>query len=194
MTWSPKVGAYALVAAVALAAGLVAGRPATVAFAAPFAILLALAVRGPGPAVRGGTLHARRTRTVEGDDVTLHLRLDVTGAERVDVAAPVRPAAAVGGAPAAVPGAPRDLDLVLRARRPAVHLIGPVAVRAVDALGARFAQAAVGAEMAVRLEPRRLALRTPVIPHAAAAVTGARTAVAAGEGLEYARRARPHPG
>jgi uncharacterized protein (DUF58 family) len=186
MTWSPKVGAYALVAAVALAAGLVAGRPATVAFAAPFALLLAFAVRGPGPAVRGGTLRAQRTRTIEGDEVTLHLRLDVTGAERVDVAAPVRPVTAVGGAPAAVPGAPRDLDLVLRARRPAVHLIGPVVVRAVDALGARFAEAAVGAEVAVRVDPRRLALRTPVIPRATAAVTGTHTAASAGEGLEYA--------
>jgi uncharacterized protein (DUF58 family) len=194
MSRSPKVGAYALVAAVALAAGLVAGRPATVAFAAPFALLLALAVRGPGPAVRGATLRPHRARTVDGDDLALHLHLDVTGAERVDIVCPVRPAAAVGGAPAAPPGAPRDLDLVLRARRPAVHLIGPVVVRAVDALGARFAEIAVGAEVAVRVDPRRLALRTPVIPRAAAAITGAHTAMAAGEGLEYAHVRAQIPG
>jgi uncharacterized protein (DUF58 family) len=186
MTWSPKLRAYAFVAAVALGAGLVAGRPAAVAFATPFALLLALAVCPPGPTVRGGTLHAQRTRAVEDEDVTLRVTLKVTGARRVDVAAPIRPFAAVDGAPAAVPGAPGALDLVLRPHRPAVHVVGPVVVRAVDAVGARFAQATVGAEAAVRVDPRHLALRTPVIPRAAASVTGAHTAVAAGEGLEYA--------
>jgi uncharacterized protein (DUF58 family) len=185
MTWSPKVRAYAIVAAVALGVGLVAGRPAAVAFATPFALLLALAVCRPAPTVHGGTLHAQRSRAVEGEDVTLHLTVEVT-AGRVDVAAPVRPVAVVGGAPAAVPGAPGALDLVLRPHRPAVHVIGPVVVRAVDAVGARFAQATVGAEVAVRVDPRHLALRTPVIPRAATAVTGAHTAVAAGDGLEYA--------
>jgi uncharacterized protein (DUF58 family) len=186
MRWSPKVRGYALVAAVALGAGLVTGRPAAVAFATPFALVLALAVCPPGPTVRGGTLRAQRTRAVEGEAVTLHLTLDVTGARRVDVAAPVRPVAAIDGAPAPVPGALGTLDLALRPHRPAVHVVGPVVVRAVDAVGARFAQAMVGAEVAVRVDPRHLALRTPVIPRAAAAVTGVHTAVSVGDGLEHA--------
>ena len=71
---TPKLGAYAGLAALGLIASLVLGFPELVAVAAPFALVagagLALA-ETPDPEV---SLELERERAIEGDELTLLLR------------------------------------------------------------------------------------------------------------------------
>jgi len=83
---SPRLAGYAGLAALALVAGLAAGRVELVALAAPFALAAVIgAAVGREPQL-DATLALDRERALEDDDVQLALELSSsTGASRVDV-------------------------------------------------------------------------------------------------------------
>ena len=87
---TPKLGAYAGLAALGLIASLVFGLPELVALAATFALIagagLALA-ETPDPAV---SIELERERAIEGDELTLTFRLTTKVSDRA-----ARPALAV---------------------------------------------------------------------------------------------------
>ena len=93
---SPRVAAYAFLAAAGLLGALVAGRPELAVLAAPFALTLALGLRGgegPGIDVRFGI---DRQRALEGEEVEAEIELStVLPVERLELVL-VRPAWARG--------------------------------------------------------------------------------------------------
>ena len=151
---SPRVSAYAALAASGLVAGLALGRVEPVALAAPFALaLVAAAMAGREPHV-SARLSLDRERAIEGDEVTATIEL--TGdAARVDLL-PVLPEelATEDGAARAIhlrPKEERTIELTLRCERWGALSVGPLLVRARDPLAFRSWEAAVGEPQLLRV-------------------------------------------
>ena len=77
---SPRVAAYAALAALGLLAALALRRPELAALAAPFAGVLALGLATTRPPELGLWLTVGRERAIEGDDVEASIELNATGA------------------------------------------------------------------------------------------------------------------
>jgi hypothetical protein len=82
---SPRLRAYAALAAMGLLAALVTGQPDLAILATPFALLVAVALAG-APLALDGELELERDRTLEGERVWATVAVTNTGAPaRVDV-------------------------------------------------------------------------------------------------------------
>ena len=189
---SPRLGAYAGLAAFALAAALVLGQPELVAVAAPFALLL---VVGLGLAHRPRvdvSVDVASERALEGDEVPVRVSLRAeTVVERLDVLLPLPHGLELPPEenPVAVrlrEGEERELRFRLRCARWGGYAPGEVVLRARDALGLVSFEGLAGTRSPLKVYPRPehlLALLKPLEPQVFA---GNQVARVKGDGIEFA--------
>ena len=188
---SPRLAAYAGLAALLLIAGLTAGRVELVALAAPFALAAfvgAAVARDPQIEVE---LRIDRERVLEDEQIGATVGISsANGAARADVLlllpdelTPVRPN------PLAVrltPGETRSLELPLRCDRWGAFSVGPVLVRARDPLGFHSWEARVGGVAGLRVYPSVETLHALLPPYETQVFIGNQVSRAKGEGIEFA--------
>ena len=188
---SPRLAAYAGLAALLLLAGLAAGRVELVALAAPFALAAfvgAAVARDPQIEVE---LRIDRERVLEDEQVGATVGVSsANGAARADVLlllpdelTPVRPN------PLGVrlaPGETRSLELPLRCDRWGAFSVGPVLVRARDPLGFHSWEARAGGVTGLRVYPSVETLHALLPPYETQVFVGNQVSRAKGEGIEFA--------
>jgi uncharacterized protein (DUF58 family) len=188
---SPRLAAYAGLAALLLIAGLAAGRVELVALAAPFALAAfvgAAVARDPQIEVE---LRIDRERVLEDEQVAATLDVSsANGAARADVLL-VLPdeLAAVRPNPLGVrlaPGGTRSLELSLRCDRWGAFSVGPVLVRARDPLGFHSWEARGGRAAGLRVYPSVETLHALLPPYETQVFIGNQVSRAKGEGIEFA--------
>jgi len=186
---SPRIVAYAALAAFGLVAGLVVGRVELVAAAAPFALA---AVVGAGlardPEV-AATVALDRERALEGDEA--HLMLDLAAATPVDrlelyISLPQELGAVDGNPRALQLGASRTLDVALRCERWGAFAVGPVVLRARDRLGLHSWESRTHRTQPLRVYPSVETLRALLAPLETQVFIGNQTARTKGDGIEFA--------
>jgi uncharacterized protein (DUF58 family) len=188
---SPRVVAYAGLAAFGLLAGLVLGRVELVALAAPFALAAVVGAALTRPPELTGTLVLDRERALEGDDLRASLELSSTqGADRVDVFLPLplelRTRDGNPRAVALAPGVPRTVELTLACERWGAFALGPALVRSRDRLGFHAWETQVGIRQPLRVYPSVETLRTMLAPLETQVFIGNQVSRARGEGIEFA--------
>ena len=191
-TTSPKLTAYAGLAAFGLLAAVALGRPELAILAAPFALVTALGL----PLAREPSLRAWSTvdaeRMVEGGAVGLELELraeaPVPHAE-VAVVLPAGARVAEGPSPALVRvGAGQSVELEWRIEcgRWGAYTLGEVAVRARDALGLFVYEQRLGRAEPLKVYPSAERLRSVLRPLATQPSAGNQVARERGDGIEFA--------
>jgi uncharacterized protein (DUF58 family) len=189
---TPKLGAYAGLAALALLAGLATRRPELVVIAAPFLLVAALgllSLRRPAIGVR---CDVERERTLEGDEVEVRLTLHATsGAERVEVLLelPHELAVADGHNPQVVhlrDGQERELVYRLACNRWGAFRVGRVYLRTHDVFGLFRHEAVVDDRQPLKVYPTEQAVRNLLRPLETQVFTGHHVARQKGEGIEFA--------
>jgi uncharacterized protein (DUF58 family) len=189
---SPKLGAYAGLAALGLLAALATRRPELVALAAPFAVVAAVglfAVRRPLISVE---TFIERERTLEGDEVELRLALEAsTGAERVEVLLelPHELTVAEGHNPQVVnlgDGQKRELSYRLACGRWGAFRIGRVYLRTHDVFALFRHETVVDRRQPLKVYPTEEAVRNLLQPLETQVFTGNHVARQKGEGIEFA--------
>jgi uncharacterized protein (DUF58 family) len=188
---SPRLAAYAALAALLLLAGLTAGRVELVALAAPFALAAfvgAAVARDPHIEVE---LRIDRDRVLEDEQVGATIGVSSAGgAARADVLL-VLPdeLTAVRPNPLGVRLAPdetRSLELPLRCDRWGAFSVGPVLVRARDPLGFHSWEARAGGVAGLRVYPSVETLHALLPPYETQVFIGNQVSRAKGEGIEFA--------
>ena len=186
---SPRLRVYTALAATALMAALVTGRPQLAILATPFALAVAVALAGQ-PLALGGELRLDRYRVLEGDRLRAMLAIDNRGgAARVDVHLPA--AARLGSDPTPIGfwlsrGARRELRFEFAARQWGVHAVGPAVVHASDRLGATTIDGPLGNSAEVRVYAGVERLRRIIAPLRTRPVLGSQVSRDRGEGIEFA--------
>ena len=186
-----RLAAYAWLAAAAFVAALALRRPELAALAAPFALLVALGVRMPAPALRAW-VDLDRERALEGDElratVTVRSELEVDRLE-VGLAVPYGFTLAEGGNPVALrlaAGEERELEFRLRCDRWRSAELGEVWLRARDRIGLVHYEGRVDRRRPVRIYPAPERLRRLLAPARTQAATGSEVSRIRAEGLEFA--------
>jgi uncharacterized protein (DUF58 family) len=183
------LGVYAGLAATALLAALVTGRPQLAVVATPFVLLVAVALAGE-PLALEGELRLERDRVVEGERLRAVFAVSNRGGgARVDVHLPT--AARLDSDPTPVGfwlarGERRELTFELAARRWGVHDVGPAIARASDRLGATTIDGPLGEAVDVRVYAGVERLRRIVAPLRTRPVLGSQVSRERGEGIEFA--------
>jgi uncharacterized protein (DUF58 family) len=194
---SPRVVAYAALAAFSLVAGLALGRVELVAVAAPFALAAvvgAALARDPRVTAR---LELDRDRALEGDDVQMTIALTAdSSVDRLELYVPLPPElrAAPGNPRAVALSGERTLDVPLRCERWGVFSVGPVVMRGRDRLGFHSWEAQAGAKQPLRVYPSVETLRTLLAPLETQVFVGNQTARIKGDGIEFADIREWEPG
>jgi uncharacterized protein (DUF58 family) len=189
---SPRLAAYGFLCALALTGALAARRPEIAALAAPFALVLALAVLADRPPRVSARLLLGRERALEGDDIdaTVLVRAD-DAVSRLELY-PVLPPSlevATGELPASMRLAldeQEEIELQLRCTRWGSFVLGDLRVRAQDALALFSWEEQAGRPQRLRVYPRPETLRRLVAPAATQAAVGGEVARVKGDGLEFA--------
>ena len=189
---TPKLGAYAGLAALGLLAGLVLGRPEVVALAAPFALVVclgALAARRPDLEV---AVELDRERALEGDEIGVRIDLDsVRGLTEVEVKLEVPSGLRVveGENPVALrvpPNRPASVVLKLRSEHWGAYVVGEVAIRAGDVFGLFVHEEELELPRPLKVYPRAETLRNLIRPLETQVFSGNQVARVKGEGIEFA--------
>jgi len=189
---TPKLGAYAGLAALGLLAGLALGRPEVVALAAPFALVVclgALAARRPDLEL---AVELDRERALEGDEIGVRIDLDSElGLTEVEIKLKVPSGLRVveGENPAALrvpPNRPASVALKLRAEHWGAYVVGEVAIRARDAFGLFVHEEELELPRPLKVYPRAETLRNLVRPLETQVFSGNQVARVKGEGIEFA--------
>jgi uncharacterized protein (DUF58 family) len=186
---SPRLRLYAGLAATALMAALITGRPQLAVLATPFALLVGVALAGE-PLALEGELRLDRDRVLEGDRLRAMLTVDNRGGgARVDAHLPA--AARLDNDPTPIAfwlarGERRELNFDLAARRWGVHDVGPAIVRASDRLGATTIDGPLGDAVDVRVYADVERLRKIVAPLRTRPVLGSQVSREPGDGIEFA--------
>jgi uncharacterized protein (DUF58 family) len=189
---SPKLGAYAGLAALGLLAALALRLPELVLFAAPFALVAsvgALQVRAPHIELEVELAHER---ALEGDLLDISVRFDPSdAAERVDVLLELPPGLEVeeGTNPATLrlsKGDERVLQLRLRCVRWGAFRIGRVHLRAHDPFGVFRHETVIDRRQALKVYPTQEAVRTLLRPAETQVFSGNHVARQKAEGIEFA--------
>ena len=189
---SPRLTTYCFLCAFGLVAALAARRPEIAALAAPFGLVLALAVlvdRAPRLRV---WLSVDRDRALEGDelDATLTLRAE-DGVARLE-AHLVLPQSVVDASDAVpvslrlLPGEDEEVLLRLRCTQWGSFVIGDLRIRARDPLALFSWEERLMQPQRLRVYPRPETLRRLVPPFATQAAVGSEVARTKGDGLEFA--------
>jgi uncharacterized protein (DUF58 family) len=192
---SPKIAAYAGVAAVALLAGLALGRPEPVAVAAPLAVLVVAglaAARDPELEVDAG---ADRDRAIVGDEVTVEVRLrahrPVARLELLLVVPPGLEEPDAPGRPWTVAvrlaaGEERTVQVALACRRWGAYRLGELYLRAHDRFRLLTWEQRLDLRAPLKVFPEPQALRALVRPLETQVSTGNQVSRHRGEGIEFA--------
>lgn len=197
---SPKLTAYAALAALGLLAALALRAPELVALAAPFAVLPAVGLvlaREPRIAV---ALRVDRERSVEGDDLELAVELGAeVGAERLDVLVDLPPELRVveGDNPAAIrlgDGDFQTLRLLVRCERWGAYRPARIVLRAHDLFGVLTYEEVIDACRPLKVYPREEAIRALLRPLETQVFSGNHVARQKGDGIEFADLRRFVPG
>ena len=180
---SPRLRVYAALAATALLAALITGRPELAVLATPFALFVGVALAG-APLALDGELRLERDRALEGERLGATVTVINRGAPaRVDVRAEA------GASPIGLWLARderRELQFDLPARHWGVHEVGPAVVHARDRLGARTVDGPVGGAAQVRVYAGAERLRRIAAPLLTRPVLGSLLSRERGEGIEFA--------
>jgi uncharacterized protein (DUF58 family) len=189
---SPRLVAYAGLAAAGLMAALALRRPELVALAAPFAAFLGLGLA----LVRRPELHAWLSiepgRVLEGDEVAVEIELETaTHAERIELLLVTPPELELvdGANPVAVrlrSGEERTLELSLRCARWGSYELGDLLVRVRDRLGLFTWEARIERPHTLRVYPHPERLRALLAPLETQVFVGNEVARTRGEGFEFA--------
>jgi len=189
---SPKLGAYAGLAALGLLAALVLRLPELVLFAAPFALVAAVAalqVRTPRIDVE---VELDRERTLEGDLLDVSLRFEPSdGTERMDVLLELPPGLEVeeGMNPSTLrlsEGEERVLPLRLRSLRWGAFRVGRIHLRAHDPFGMFRHEAVIDRRQPLKVYPTQEAVRDLLRPSETQVFSGNHVARQKAEGIEFA--------
>ena len=194
---SPRLSAYAALAA----SGLVAGgpRPGGAGGAAPFVLALIAAVAGQEPQV-SVQLELDRERALEGEEITATIELASAAAvDRYEFLLRLPAELSVGkGGPARAlvlrSNEERTVELKLRCERWGAFSIGPLLVRARDALGLRTWEGEAGEAQLLRVYPAEETLVSLVAPLETQVFAGNQVSRARGEGIEFADLREWQPG
>jgi uncharacterized protein (DUF58 family) len=199
-TAAPKLGAYSGLAALALLAALVLGRPELVVLAAPFALLLFVglaASRQPDFLV---ALSLDRDRAVEGDEITVTIELEArTPIERLELHVPLKDGLEIveGASPLTLHlgyGEERTIILKLRCARWGAYVVGELLLRAHDRLDLFAYEGTLDRRTPLKVYPRAEQLRSLVFPLETQVFTGNQVSRAKGEGIEFADLRAYEPG
>jgi uncharacterized protein (DUF58 family) len=186
---SPRLRVYAALAATALLAALIMGRPELAVLATPFALLVAVALAG-APLALDGELRLERDRALEGERLGATVTVINRGAPaRVDVRLPAEGPLATDETPIGIwlaRGERRELRFEVSVRRWGVHDAGPAVVHARDRLGATTLDGPVGEAAQLRAYAGAERLRRIVAPLRTRPVLGSQISGERGEGIEFA--------
>ena len=186
-----RLAAYAWLAAAAFVAALALRRPELALLAAPFALLVALGVRMPAPAVRAW-VDLDRERALEGDELCALVTVrSESRLDRVEVglALPDGFQLAGGRNPVSFPlaaGEERELEIRLTCGRWMSAELGDVRLRARDRIGLVRFEGRVDRRRPVRVYPKPERLRRLLAPERTQAATGSEVSRVRAEGLEFA--------
>jgi uncharacterized protein (DUF58 family) len=189
---TPKLGAYAGLAALALLAALVVGLPELVVVALPFALVsgVGLALGGRPLVDVGVTLD--RDLVLEGDDVTLTLSLaSETPIERLDLLLDLPPGLAAEDAWSLralrlSAGERRELELRIRCERWGAYRLGNLRLRAHDMFGLIVYNDRLEPRVSLKVYPRPEAVRSLFRPFETQVFVGNLVSREKGEGIEFA--------
>ncbi len=191
-TASPKLIAYAGLAALGLLAALAARLPELVVLAAPFALVAAvgqLHVRRPELRAR---VELERDRVLEGEDVVVTVTVDsAVGAERAELLLELPPelktAAGVNPRAVHVPDdADRELSFPVSCTRWGGFRVGHVFVRTHDVFGVFVHEDVLDERVPLKVFPRDEAVRNLLRPLETQVYSGNHVAAQRGEGIEFA--------
>ena len=187
---SPRLSAYATLAAAGLVAGLALGRVEPIALAGPFLLALVAAVAGHAPRVSVSP-SLDRERAIEGDEVTATIELSSTDTVgRLELLLRLPPELSVDGETARAihlpAGEEQTIELQLRCERWGVFTVGQVLFRARDTLGFRSWEGSAGEPRPLRVFPAEETLRSLVAPLETQVFAGNQVSRARGEGIEFA--------
>ena len=188
---SPKVGAYAGLAALGLLAAVSLRLPELVLLAAPFAVvatLSALQVRTPRIEV---DVELDRERALEGELLDVSIRFAPGEAvERLDVLLELPAGLEMEGgdnpSTLRLEGGERLLSLRLRCARWGAFRLGRVHLRAHDHFGMFRHEAAIDARQPLKVYPTEEAVRTLLRPSETQVFSGNHVARQKAEGIEFA--------
>jgi uncharacterized protein (DUF58 family) len=191
-TASPKLAAYAGLAALALLAALGTRLPELVAVAAPFALVAAIGLfRIRRPRI-DAEVTLDRERALEGEEVAVRLELDVgAGAERVEVLLELpRDLEIVEGANPVLLHLPdgelRELAFRLRCARWGAFRLGRVYLRTHDAFGLFRQEVVLDRRLPLKVYPREESLHDLLRPLETQVFAGNHVARQRAEGIEFA--------
>jgi uncharacterized protein (DUF58 family) len=194
---SPRLSAYAALAASGLVAGLAFGRVEPVALAAPFVLALVAAVAGREPEV-SVRLSLDRERALEGDEVTATVELLSAGVDRFELLLLLPPELQAEQAPARAlhlrANEEQTVELKLHCERWGAFSVGPVLFRARDLLGVRTWEGRAGEAQWLRIYPAEETLHSLVPPLETQVFVGNQVSRARGEGIEFADLREWQPG
>ncbi|MFL6030948.1 MAG: DUF58 domain-containing protein [Gaiellaceae bacterium] len=189
---TPKLGAFAGLAALALLAALATRRPELVAVAAPFALATALGLLLARSPSIDAAVELDRDRALEGEDVDVRVSLHAdVGAERLEVLLelPRQLAVADGNNPVLVrlaDGERRELTLRLACKRWGAFRVGRVHLRAHDVFGLLRHETALDRRLALKVYPSEEHVRTLLHPRETQVFSGNYVARQKAEGIEFA--------
>jgi uncharacterized protein (DUF58 family) len=196
---SPRLAAYAMLAAAALLAGLALGRVELIALAAPLVLASVLApVLARAPEL-GASFALGRERTLESDivDATFTVGASSPG-DRVEVMLRLPSGLATDVAnPRAIAlraGEVRDVQLPLRCDRWGAFLLGPPLLRVRDRLGFYAWEPRVGSQASLRVYPAVETVHALLAPFETQVFVGNQVSRAKQEGIEFADIREWEPG
>jgi uncharacterized protein (DUF58 family) len=191
-TATPKLGAYAGLAALGLLAALATRRPELVVLAAPFALSAALGlVLSRRPLVRAD-VELSAERALEGDELEVRVGLAAeVGAERIEVLLELpRELVPVDGVnPLMVrlaDGERRELVVRIRCARWGAFRVGRVYLRSQDGFGLFRHECALDQRSPLKVYPSAESVRNLLRPLETQVFAGNHVARQKGEGIEFA--------
>ena len=189
---TPKLGAYAALAAAGFLAALLFGRPEAAILGLPFALV---AILGPAMAREPSlkvTLALRRDRVLEGEQAPLVVRLEAhTGIHDLELRLrlPDGLAASDAGAIANLSlasGEERTVELQVEAGRWGAYDAGSLLLRARDRFGFFLFEESLLRSLPIRVYPRPEGLRSLLAPLETQAHAGNSVSRERGAGIEFA--------
>jgi uncharacterized protein (DUF58 family) len=175
-----------------LVAALATGRPELALIAVPFLVFGGAGLMLAQQPDLTAAVEPDRRRLLEGEELAATVRVRNDGPVSVEVeVAPLRTRQLTvipAGAVAVRIGARSEAEIVftIRPRRWGAHGVGPVAVRARDALGVATWEGRLGEHVDLRAFPREEHLRELVAPLRTEPFLGTHVARARGDGIEFA--------
>jgi len=189
---TPKLGAYAGLAALGLLAALATRLPELVALAAPFALVAAIGLfRARRPEI-GVEVTLERERTLESEETEVQVTLQAeVGAERVEVLLelPRELGVAEGANPRTLhlrDGERRELSFRIRCNRWGGFQVGRIHLRTHDALGLLRHEAVADRRLPLKVYPSEESVRELLRPHDTQVFSGHHVARQKGDGIEFA--------